>query len=293
MLKQLLMLSSLVSKPIIFTDHRDPVLTAYLREISKYKIFPAEEIIELVKEAQNGSLKARDLVVKSNLRFVVTMAKRWQGRGVPLMDLISEGNNGLLYAIDKFDIDRGTPFISYAVHWIRQYIYQAIYWTGREIRLPVSQQVKVIQLLKAESEFMKDHARTPSSQELAELTGIEESDINYLAQFSNKLVSVDDFLGGDSENNQVCDVIPDGEPLLDEGVNKEYLYEELEKILAQLSIREHDILCMLFGIGREPMDNKLIGDMFGVGTERIRQIKEGALKKLRTRFGKKIKSLLG
>lgn len=287
------MLTSLVSKPIIFTDHRDPVLTAYLREISKYKIFPAEEIIELVKEAQNGSLKARDLVVKSNLRFVVTMAKRWQGRGVPLMDLISEGNNGLLYAIDKFDIDRGTPFISYAVHWIRQYIYQAIYWTGREIRLPVSQQVKVIQLLKAESEFMKDHARTPSSQELAELTGIEESDINYLAQFSNKLVSVDDFLGGDSENNQVCDVIPDGEPLLDEGVNKEYLYEELEKILAQLSIREHDILCMLFGIGREPMDNKLIGDMFGVGTERIRQIKEGALKKLRTRFGKKIKSLLG
>lgn len=293
MLKQLLMLSSLVSKPIIFTDHRDPVLTAYLREISKYKIFPAEEIIELVKEAQNGSLKARDLVVKSNLRFVVTMAKRWQGRGVPLMDLISEGNNGLLYAIDKFDIDRGTPFISYAVHWIRQYIYQAIYWTGREIRLPVSQQVKVIQLLKAESEFIKDHARTPSSQELSELTGIEESDINYLAQFSNKLVSVDDFLGGDSENNQVCDVIPDGEPLLDEGVNKEYLYEELEKILAQLSIREHDILCMLFGIGREPMDNKLIGDMFGVGTERIRQIKEGALKKLRTRFGKKIKSLLG
>lgn len=293
MLKQLLILSSLVSKPIIFTGHRDPVLTAYLREISKYKIFPAEEIIELVKEAQNGSLKARDLVVKSNLRFVVTMAKRWQGRGVPLMDLISEGNNGLLYAIDKFDIDRGTPFISYAVHWIRQYIYQAIYWTGREIRLPVSQQVKVIQLLKAESEFMKDHARTPSSQELAELTGIEESDINYLAQFSNKLVSVDDFLGGDSENNQVCDVIPDGEPLLDEGVNKEYLYEELEKILAQLSIREHDILCMLFGIGREPMDNKLIGDMFGVGTERIRQIKEGALKKLRTRFGKKIKSLLG
>lgn len=287
------MLSSLVSKPIIFTDHRDPVLTAYLREISKYKIFPAEEIIELVKEAQNGSLKARDLVVKSNLRFVVTMAKRWQGRGVPLMDLISEGNNGLLYAIDKFDIDRGTPFISYAVHWIRQYIYQAIYWTGREIRLPVSQQVKVIQLLKAESEFIKDHARTPSSQELSELTGIEESDINYLAQFSNKLVSVDDFLGGDSENNQVCDVIPDGEPLLDEGVNKEYLYEELEKILAQLSIREHDILCMLFGIGREPMDNKLIGDMFGVGTERIRQIKEGALKKLRTRFGKKIKSLLG
>lgn len=281
-----------MNKPIIFTDHRDPILTSYLKEISKYKIYPAEEIIKLIEKAQAGDSEARDLVIKSNLRFVITMAKRWQGRGVPLMDLISEGNNGLIYAIDKFDIHRGTPFISYAVHWIRQYIYQAIYWTGKEIRLPVSQQVKVIQLLKAESEFTKKYSRSPSSQELAELTGIDEGDVNYLAQFSNKLISVDDFLGGDSENNQVCDVIPDGEPLLDETINKEFLYEELEKILSQLTIREHDIICMYFGLGREPLESKVIGDMFGVGTERIRQIKEIALKKLRTKFGDEIKSLL-
>lgn len=279
-------------KPVIFTDHHDPVLTAYLKEISKFEILPADKILELVKQAQNGSVKARDLVVKSNLRFVVTMAKRWQGRGVPLMDLISEGNNGLLYAITKFDASREVPFISYAAHWIRQFIYQAIYWTGREIRLPVSQQVRVIQLLKAETEFSKNHSRNPSAKELADLTGIDESDVNFLSQFSNKLVSVDDFLGGDSENNQVCDVIPDGEPLLDEDINKEYLYEELEKILSQLTVREHDIICMLFGIGREPMESKLVGDMFGVGTERIRQIKENALRKLKTKFGKNLKDLL-
>ena len=225
------MQQSPVSKPIIFTDHTDPVLTAYLKEISKFPIYPANEIVKFIEKAQNGDLEARDIVVRSNLRFVVTIAKQWQGRGVPLMDLISEGNNGLLYAIEKFDINRGTPFISYAVHWIKQYIYQAIYWTGREIRLPVSQQVKIIQLLKAEADFAKSNLRNPSPSELSEITGIDEEDIHFLSQFSNKLISVDDFLGGDSENNQVCDVIPDGEPLLDEEVNKEYLYEQLEKIL--------------------------------------------------------------
>lgn len=292
MLKQPLMQFFLVNKQIIFTDHTDPVLTAYLKEISKFPIYSSEKIIEYIKLAQNGDLKARDAVVQSNLRFVVTIAKQWQGRGVPLMDLISEGNSGLLYAVEKFDINRGTPFISYAVHWIKQYIYQSIYWTGREIRLPVSQQVKIIQLLKTEAEFTRDNLRSPTSAELAEITGIDEEDINFLSQFSNKLISVDDFLGGDSENNQVCDVIPDGEPLLDEEVNKEYLYEQLEKILSKLSIREHDIICLLFGLGREPLENKVIGDLFGVGTERIRQIKENALKKLRTRYGDQIKQLL-
>ena len=281
-----------MSKPIIFTDHTDPVLTAYLKEISKFPIYPANEIVKFIEKAQNGDLEARDIVVRSNLRFVVTIAKQWQGRGVPLMDLISEGNNGLLYAIGKFDINRGTPFISYAVHWIKQYIYQAIYWNGREIRLPVSQQVKIIQLLKAEADFAKSNLRNPSPSELSEITGIDEEDIHFLSQFSNKLISVDDFLGGDPENNQVCDVIPDREPLLDETINKEYLYEQLEKILSKLSIREHDIICLLFGLGREPLENKVIGDLFGVGTERIRQIKENALKKLRSRYGDQIKQLL-
>ena len=286
------MQQSPVSKPIIFTDHTDPVLTAYLKEISKFPIYPANEIVKFIEKAQNGDLEARDIVVRSNLRFVVTIAKQWQGRGVPLMDLISEGNNGLLYAIEKFDINRGTPFISYAVHWIKQNIYQAIYWNGREIRLPVSQQVKIIQLLKAEADFAKSNLRNPSPSELSEITGIDEEDINFLSQFSNKLISVDDFLGGDSENNQVCDVIPDKEPLLDETINKEYLYEQLEKILSKLSIREHDIICLFFGLGREPLENKVIGDLFGVGTERIRQIKENALKKLRNKYGDQIKQLL-
>lgn len=281
-----------MSKPIIFTDHKDPILTAYLKEISKFPIYPVNEIFELVKKAQSGDIEARDKVIKSHLRFVVTIAKRWQGRGVPLMDLISEGNNALLYALEKFDVNRGTPFISYAVHWIKQYIYQAIYWTGREIRLPVSQQVKVIQLLKASSEFSKVNFRNPSPKELSEITGISEEDINYLAQFSNKLVSLNDFLGDDSDNNQVCDIISNNDPLLDEEVNKSFLQIELQKMLKHLTVREHDVLCLLFGINRAPLDSKLIGDMFGVGSERIRQIKENALKKLKRKFGEKIKRLI-
>lgn len=281
-----------MSKPIIFTDHNNSALTSYLRDISKFPIYPQDKILELVVKAQNGDVKARDTVIKSHLRFVVTIAKRWQGRGVPLMDLINEGNRGLLHTVDKFDPTKGVPFISYAAHWIKQYIYQSIYWTGREIRLPVSQQIKVIQILKASSEFTKEHHRNPSPKELANLTGIDESDINYLAQFSNKLISVDDFLGGDSENNQVCDVIPDKSPSLEETVNKEYLYDELEKVLSHLSVREHDIICMLFGIGRDPIENKRIGDMYGIGIERVRQIKESALKKLRTRFNKNMSELL-
>lgn len=219
------------------------------------------------------------------------IAKKYQGRGVPLLDLISEGTNGLIYSIDKFDINKGTPFISYAAFWIKQFIHQTIYWTGREIRLPVSQQVKVIQLLKVEAEFTKEHSRNPSTSELSHLTGISEEDINYLAQFSNKLISVDDFLGGDSDNNQVCDVIPDGEPLLDEQLDQEYMQRNLKSILEKLPIREHDIICMLFGIGMEPMKNKDIGDMYGIGIERVRQIKESALKRLYNKYGNKIKHL--
>jgi RNA polymerase primary sigma factor len=274
---------------VIFTDNNDPVLAAYLKEISKYPMFPQEEIGPMVVTAQNGDEEARDTVVKAHLRFVITIAKKWQGRGVPLMDLISEGNRGLLYAITKFDINKGVPFINYAVHWIKQYIYQSIYWTGKEIRLPVSQHLKVIQILKASSQFAKENERNASAPEIAELAGVDESDVHYLAQFANKPLSLDNFLGGDSDNNQLSDVISDGAPLLDEVTDREFLYNELKSLVSQLPNREHDVICLLFGIDRPPMENHLVGDLYGVGVERIRQIKENALKKLKKQVKKKFK----
>lgn len=281
-----------MNKKIIFTDRSDSLLTSYLKDISRYPILDSDEIIRLIGEAQKGDDIAREKIIKSNLRFVVTIAKQFQNRGIPLMDLISSGNEGLMKAIDKFDPTRGVTFLSYAVWWIRQSIYNSIYWQAREIRLPMSQQLLVISILDATNKFLQSHDRNPSSEELSEITDIPREQIDYLAQFSNKLVSVDDFIGGDEENSQVCDIIPDGDELLDEQVNKSYVTKELENLLSKLTIREHDLLCMLFGIGMAPVNPKIIADMYGVGGERIRQMKEGALAKLRRRFSNQLKNLL-
>ena len=252
----------------------------------------SDEVTRLICEAQKGDDVARERVIKSNLRFVITIAKQFQNRGIPLMDLISSGNEGLMKAIDKFDPERGVTFLSYAVWWIRQSIYNSIYWQAREIRLPMSQQLLVISILDATNKFLQSHDRNPSTEEISEMTDIPREQIDYLAQFSNKLVSVDDFIGGDEENSQVCDVIPDGEDPLDEQVNKIYIANEVEKVLSKLAIREHDLICMLFGIGMAPVNPKIIADMYGVGGERIRQMKEGALAKLRRRFSNQLKNLL-
>lgn len=281
-----------MSKKIIFTDRSDSLLTSYLRDISKYKILDSTEVTRLICEAQKEDDVAREQVIKSNLRFVVTIAKQFQNRGIPLMDLISSGNEGLMKAIDKFDPERGVTFLSYAVWWIRQSIYNSIYWQAREIRLPMSQQLLVISILDATNKFLQSHDRNPSSEEISEMTDIPREQIDYLAQFSNKLVSVDDFIGGDEENSQVCDIIPDGEDPLDEQVNKSYVTKELENLLSKLTIREHDLICMLFGIGMAPVNPKIIADMYGVGGERIRQMKEGALAKLRRRFSNQLKNLM-
>lgn len=281
-----------MSKKIIFTDRENSLLTSYLRDISKYKILDNDQIISLIQEAQNGDNTAREKVIQSNLRFVVTIAKQFQNRGVPLIDLISEGNIGLSRAIDKFDASKGVTFLSYAIWWIKQSIYNSIYWQSREIRLPMSQQLLVISILEATNRFLQSHDRNPSPEELSEITNIPREQIDYLSQFSNKLVSVDDFIGGDEENSQVCDVIPDGDLLLDEQLNKSYVTEELEVILSKLTIREHDLLCMLYGIGMNPVNPKVIADMYGVGGERIRQMKEKALANLRRRFSKQLKNLL-
>lgn len=275
-------------KRIIYTDCTDPILHDYLRDISKFPILSQEEIAQLVVKAQEGDMWAKETVIKGHLRFVVTLAKRWQGRGVPLMDLISEGTGGLIYAVSKFDISKGVPFINYSAHWIKQYIYQAIYWTGRAIRLPVSQHLRIVAITKATQSFMKKQGRAPSAEEIAEMTGVDEDDIHYLAQFSNKMVAMDEYLGefGDA---QVCETIPDGEPLLDEATDKEFMYKELKILVERLPAREHDIICLLFGINMDPLENHLVADLFGIGVERVRQIKEAALKKLRKTCKKKFK----
>ena len=279
-------------KKVIFTDRSDSLLTAYLRDISRYKILECSEINELIEKAQQGDERAREKVVNANLRFVVTVAKQFQNRGLPLMDLISSGNEGLMKAVDKFDTKRGVTFLSYAIWWIRQSIYNSIYWQSKEIRLPMSQQLLVNTITDCIDKFLKEHHRNPSSIEISEITEIPVEQIDFLAQFSNKLVSVDDFIGGDEENSQVCDVIPGDEEPLEDVVNKQYVTDEIKGMLSRLTIREHDLLCMYFGIGMPKVNAKVIADMYGVGNERIRQMKEAALAKLKKRFSNKLKTLI-
>lgn len=279
-------------KKIIFTDRSDSLLTAYLRDISRYKILECSEINELIEKAQQGDKIAREKVINANLRFVVTVAKQFQNRGLPLMDLISSGNEGLMKAVDKFNTKRGVTFLSYAIWWIRQSIYNSIYWQAKEIRLPMSQQLLVNTITDCIDKFLKEHHRNPSSIEISEITEIPVEQIDFLAQYSNKLVSVDDFIGGDEDNSQVCDVIPGDEEPLEDIVNKQYVTDEIKGMLSRLTVREHDLLCMYFGIGMPKVNAKVIADMYGVGNERIRQMKEAALAKLKKRFSNKLKTLI-
>ena len=273
---------------IIFTDHTDDLLVAYLRDISRYKILDSSEINELIILAQSGDQSAKDKVINANLRFVVTVAKQFQGRGISLMDLIEAGNLGLIYSIDKFSVERGVTFLSYAIWWIKQFIYKTIYWHSKEIRLPMSQQLLVNEITATIENFTKIHHRNPTSVEISDITDIPTEQIDFLSQFSNRMVSVDEYIHGDEDNSQVCDVIPDKNPLLDDLLNKEYISKEVKQVLSQLTIREHDLMCMIYGIGMSPVSSKVIANMFGVSRERIRQMKEATLEKIRKRFTNKL-----
>lgn len=277
---------------IIYTDYKDELLNSYLKDIAKYKILDTSEVAFLVSRAQQGDEKARERLITSNLRFVVTIAKKYQNRGISLMDLISAGTEGLIKSIEKFDTERGTVFLTYAGWWIKQCIYNTIYAHGEEIRLPISQRLLVIKILDTTNDFIQKYSRNPSSEELAELTGIDIHQINFLSQFSNKLLSIDDFIGDGEEKNQLCDIIPDNEPLLDDQINKKFVLSNLDKMLDALSDREHDLIRMLFGIGMDPVDSTTVSEMYGVGKERIRQMKESALGKLKKKFANQLNGLL-
>ena len=281
-----------MSKKVIFTDYKDDLLNSYLKDISKYKVLDTSEVAILISRAQQGDEAARNKVITSNLRFVVTIAKQYQNRGVPLMDLIAAGTEGLIKSVDKFDVTRGTVFLTYAGWWIKQCIYNTIYAHGEEIRLPISQRLIVIKILDATNKFLQTHSRNPSVEELVELTGVDAAQIDFLSQYSNKLLSIDDFIGGDEEGNQLCDVIPDEEAPLDDQINRKFVLSDLDNMLDTLSNREQDLLRLYFGIGMDPVDSKTISEMFGVGKERIRQMKETALRRLKKKFYHQLKGLV-
>lgn len=281
-----------MNKKIIFTDSSNTLLKSFFRDISKYKPLNIEELNDLIVKAHNGDKKAKDKVINSNLKFVVYVAKQFQNRGVPLMDLISSGIYGLIKAVEKFDVTRNVKFLSYAIWWIKQSIYNSIYWQGREIRLPVTQHMAIVKISEATNKFLKEYGRQPTTPELANLTGLAEANIDYIAQFAAKLVSVDDYVGNDEDKSQVGELIPNGDIAIDEDVNKTFINNEINKCMSILSNREHDVICLAFGLGVPQMTHEEIGAMLGICKERIRQLKEKALDKLRKRCNLQLQKLI-
>jgi len=263
-------------KQSITNRDRDSV-NLYLKDISHIKMLTAEEEKEIAIKAKEGDKRAKDRLISANTRFVVSVAKQYQGQGLDLEDLIAEGNIGLIKAAEKFDPDKGFKFISYAVWWIRQSILQALSDKSRTIRLPLNQVTLLNKIRKATAEFAGKNERDPSLKELEEITGIPSDKVYAILNMSAKLISVDSPFK-DEEEGTYIDIIPNqNSPKADAGLMKESKEVAIAKVLSPLGPRSHDIIRMYFGLGTREMTLTEISEKFGVTSERIRQIKEKAL----------------
>lgn len=274
------------------TDRQDASLNSYFKDVSRQPMISQEEEIELTKKIKEGDETAVKKLVEANLRFVISVAKQYQNKGLALVDLIQEGNIGLIEAARKFDETRGFRFISYAVWWIRQAIIKALSDQCRTIRIPANQVVCMNKINKVIEQFEQQHGRKPSIGELEELTDIDHDTICLTMSAMNRSVSLESPIR-DEDASCLLDIIPnDGAVSTDAEVAKNDLSKEIERILSKLSYRDRDILRMSFGIGMNPMTNEEIARRFGIGSERVRQIQHSAINYLRAKYINDLKELL-
>lgn len=276
------------------TNRESASLDKYLQEIGREELVTPEEEVELAQKIRKGDKEALEKLTKANLRFVVSVAKQYQNQGLSLPDLINEGNLGLIKAAEKFDETRGFKFISYAVWWIRQSILQALAEQSRIVRLPLNQVGSLNKINKALGRFEQEHERQPSTEELAEMIDIPQYKIADTLRVSGRHVSVDaPFVEG--EDNSLLDVLPnDDSPMADKGLTNESLSIEIERALQILTAREREIIKSFFGIGCQEMTLEEIGERLDLTRERVRQIKEKAIRKLKKPAASKLlKSYLG
>ena len=262
------------------TNRESASLDKYLQEIGREELISVDREVEWAGRIRNGDRAALEELVRSNLRFVVSVAKQYQNQGLGLPDLINEGNLGLIKAAEKFDETRGFKFISYAVWWIRQSILQALAEQSRIVRLPLNQVGSMNKINKALQRFEQEHERRPSAEELAEALDMPVDKIAETLKMSGRHVSVDaPFVEG--EDNSLIDVmVNEDSPNADRGLINESLSTEINRALATLTPREADILRKFFGIGTPEKTLEEIGDELHLTRERVRQIKEKAIRKL-------------
>lgn len=276
------------------TNRESASLDKYLQEIGREDLITVEEEVELAQAIKKGDRQALEKLTRANLRFVVSVAKQYQNQGLSLPDLINEGNLGLIKAAEKFDETRGFKFISYAVWWIRQSILQALAEQSRIVRLPLNQVGSLNKISKAFQKFEQENERRPSAEELAEELDVSVDKVSDSLKVSGRHISMDaPFVEG--EDNSLLDVlVNDDAPSADQTLINESLQKEIERALSTLTERESDIIKMFFGIGCQEMTLEEIGDKFQLTRERVRQIKEKAIRRLRQDSRcKLLKSYLG
>ena len=276
------------------TNRESASLDKYLQEIGKEDLITVEEEVELAQRIRKGDQKALEKLTRANLRFVVSVAKQYQNQGLSLPDLINEGNLGLIKAAEKFDETRGFKFISYAVWWIRQSILQALAEQSRIVRLPLNQVGSLNKINKAFSRFEQENERRPSPEELADSLDLPAEKVADTLRVSGRHISVDaPFVEG--EDNSLLDVlVNDDSPIADRTLINESLSTEVERALSTLTERERDIIKLFFGINTQEMTLEEIGEKFGLPRERVRQIKEKAIRRLRhSSRSKLLKTYLG
>ena len=263
----------------------DDSVRLYLREIGKIPLLTAEEETDLAKRIVEGDKKAKDKMVEANMRLVVSIAKRYGGRGLDFLDLIQEGNTGLLRAVEKFDPDKGFKFSTYATWWIRQAITRAIADQARTIRIPVHMVETINKVLRTTRKLTQELNREPSVEEIAKEMDMEPEKIEYVMRIKQDIASLDASVGrdGDDEETSLGDFIEDEERVTPEdAAATQLLKEQMAKILSTLSEREQKIIKMRFGVGGgRPHTLEEVGAEFSVTRERIRQIEAKALSKLR------------
>lgn len=277
------------------TNRETASLDKYLQEIGKVDLITADEEVELAQRIKAGDQIALEKLTKANLRFVVSVAKQYQNQGLTLPDLINEGNLGLIKAAQRFDETRGFKFISYAVWWIRQSILQALAEQSRIVRLPLNKIGSINKINKTYAFLEQAHERIPSAEEIAKELDMTVNDVKESMKNSGRHVSMDAPLV-EGEDSNLYDVLRSGEsPNPDRELLHESLKTEIERALETLTPREADVVRLYFGLGdQHPMTLEEIGETFDLTRERVRQIKEKAIRRLKhTSRSKILKTYLG
>lgn len=266
---------------VAITSRGSEALERYLQDISKEEMVSTDEEVELAKRIRQGDKEALERLVKANLRFVVSVAKQYQGQGLELTDLINEGNVGLINAAMKFDETRGFKFISYAVWWVRQSILQALADKSRLVRLPLNQIGYVSKVNHFYHDFMQKNNRAPSLDEVADALGMEKSKVNAALLTSGKHISMNAPLIDDEDSCLLDLLTNDDKGNADSSLISDSLKEEVHHALDLLPERESQVIRMYFGINTPELSLEEIGEKLNLSRERVRQIKEKALTLLR------------